>query len=56
MFSLQLGVDQPVRKNLLAGGMVSWSKGDVDYTMNGKSNDYTHQITSVHPYFARSER
>ena len=32
---------------------MSWSKGDIAYTL-GKSGDYTHQITSVHPYFARS--
>ena len=59
VFSAQLGIDQRVRKDLLAGGLVSWSKGDVDYTLtdkNGKETrgDYTHQITSVHPYFARS--
>ena len=58
VFSVQLGIDQRVRKDLLAGGLVSWSKGDVDYTLtdNGKETrgDYTHQITSVHPYFARS--
>ena len=54
VFSIQLGVDQRVRKDLLAGGLVSWSKGDVDYTLNGERRNYTHQITSVHPYFARS--
>ena len=58
VLSVQLGIDQRVRKDMLAGGLVSWSKGDVDYnlTTQGKETrgDYTHQITSVHPYFARS--
>ena len=59
VLSVQLGIDQRVRKDMLAGGLVSWSKGDVDYTLTDKngndtSGDYTHQITSVHPYFARS--
>ena len=54
VFSLQLGVDQRVHDDLLAGGLVSWSKGDVDYTQDNKSGDYTHQITSVHPYLAWS--
>ncbi len=54
VFSLQLGVDQRVQDDLLAGGLVSWSKGDVDYTQDNKSGDYTHQITSVHPYMAWS--
>ena len=59
VFSAQLGIDQRLGKDMLAGGLVSWSKGDVDYTLtdkNGKETrgDYTHQITSVHPYFARS--
>ena len=54
VFSLQLGVDQRMKDDLLVGGLVSWSKGDVDYTQNNKSGDYTHQITSVHPYLAWS--
>ena len=43
-----------MKDDLLAGGLVSWSKGDVDYTLDNKSGDYTHQITSVHPYLAWS--
>ena len=54
VFSLQLGVDQRMKDDLLAGGLVSWSKGDVDYRQDNKSGDYTHQITSVHPYLAWS--
>ena len=54
VFSLQLGVDQRMKDDLLVGGLVSWSKGDVDYTRDNKSGDYTHQITSVHPYLAWS--
>ena len=54
VFGFQLGVDQLVRKDLLAGGLVSWSKGDVDYTLGGERGKYTHRITSVHPYLARS--
>ena len=54
VFSLQLGVDQRMKDDLLVGGLVSWSKGDVDYTQDNKSGDYTHQITSVHPYLAWS--
>ncbi len=54
VFSLQLGVDQCMRNDLLAGGLVSWSKGDVDHTLGGQRGDYIHQITSVHPYLASS--
>ena len=59
VLSVQLGIDQRLGKDMLAGGLVSWSKGDVDYTLTDKNRketrgDYTHQITSVHPYFARS--
>ena len=54
VFSLQLGVDQRMQNDLLAGGLVSWSKGDVDYTLDGKSGKYTHRVTSIHPYMARS--
>ena len=54
VFGFQLGVDQLIRKDLLAGGLVSWSKGDVDYTPGGERGKYTHRITSVHPYLARS--
>ena len=54
VLSLQLGIDQRLRNDLLVGGLVSWSKGDVDYTLNGERGNYTHQITSVHPYFAHS--
>ena len=55
VFSLQLGVDQRMKDDLLVGGLVSWSKGDVDYMLEGESGDYTHQITSVHPYLAWTE-
>ena len=53
VFSIQLGIDGHVCDDLLAGGLVSWSKGDVDYTLD-KGGEYTHQITSVHPYMVRS--
>ena len=54
VFSLQLGVDQRMKDDLLAGGLVSWSKGDVDYTLDGERGKYTHRVTSIHPYMARS--
>ena len=54
VFSFQLGVDQRVGADLLAGGLVSWSEGDVDYTLGGESGEYQHQITSIHPYMAHS--
>ena len=54
VFNVQLGVDQRIKGDLLAGGLVSWSKGDVDYTLDGKSGKYTHRVTSIHPYMARS--
>ena len=54
VFGFQLGVDQLIRKDLLAGGLVSWSKGDVDYTFDGERGEYIHQITSIHPYLAKS--
>ncbi len=54
VFNVQLGVDQRLRHGLLAGGLVSWSKGDVDHTLGGQRGDYIHQITSVHPYLASS--
>ena len=54
VFSLQLGVDQRMKNDLLAGGLVSWSKGDVDYTLGRERGKYTHRVTSIHPYMARS--
>ena len=54
VFSIQLGVDQRMQNDLLAGGLVSWSKGDVDYTLDGERGKYTHRVTSIHPYMARS--
>ena len=50
--SVQLGVDKRVHDDLLVGGLVSWSEGDVDYTLDGESGKYTHQVTSAHPYMA----
>ena len=54
VFNVQLGVDQRVQNGLLAGGLVSWSRGDVDYTLDGERGKYTHRVTSIHPYMARS--
>ena len=54
VFNVQLGVDQRIKDDLLAGGLVSWSKGDVDYTLDGERGKYTHRVTSIHPYMARS--
>ena len=52
VISVQLGVDKRVHDDLLVGGLVSWSEGDVDYTLDGESGKYTHQVTSAHPYMA----
>ena len=54
VFSIQLGVDKRVHDDLLVGGLVSWSEGDVDYTLAGERGKYTHQVISVHPYLAWS--
>ena len=54
VLSFKLGVDQRMRNDLLVGGLVSWSEGDVDYTLGDKSGKYTHQVTSIHPYMSRS--
>ena len=54
VLSFKLGVDQRMRNDLLVGGLVSWSEGDVDYTLDDKSGKYTHQVTSIHPYMSRS--
>ena len=54
VISVQLGVDKRVHDDLLVGGLVSWSEGDVDYTLAGERGKYTHQVTSVHPYLAWS--
>ena len=54
VFNVQLGVDQRIKGDLLAGGLVSWSRGDVDYTLDGERGKYTHRVTSIHPYMARS--
>ena len=54
VFNVQLGVDQRIKDDLLAGGLVSWSKGDVDYTLGRERGKYTHRVTSIHPYMARS--
>ncbi len=49
--SLQLGLDKRL-DNLLLGGMVTWSEGDVDYTLEGDEGSYNHKMTSIHPYLA----
>ena len=54
VFNVQLGVDQRIKDDLLAGGLVSWSRGDVDYTLGRERGKYTHRVTSIHPYMARS--
>ena len=54
VISIQLGVDKRVHDDLLVGGLVSWSEGDVDYTLAGERGKHTHQVTSVHPYLAWS--
>ena len=54
VISVQLGVDKRVHDDLLVGGLVSWSEGDVDYTLAGERGKHTHQVTSVHPYLAWS--
>ena len=54
VFSIQLGVDKRVHDDLLVGGLMSWSEGDVDYTLAGERGKYTHQVISVHPYLAWS--
>ena len=53
LINFQLGVDKRLDK-LLLGGMVAWSKGNVDYTLEGDRGTYNHQITSFHPYLAWS--
>ena len=49
--SLQLGLDKRL-DSLLLGGMVTWSEGDVDYTLEGDKGTYNHKMTSIHPYLA----
>ncbi len=49
--SYQLGLDKRL-DNLLLGGMVTWSEGDVDYTLEGDEGSYNHKMTSIHPYLA----
>ncbi len=49
--SYQLGLDKRL-DNLLLGGMLSWSEGDVDYTLEGDEGSYNHKMTSIHPYLA----
>ncbi len=49
--SYQLGLDKRL-DNLLLGGMLSWSEGDVDYTLEGDEGTYNHKMTSIHPYLA----
>ena len=51
----QLGADARLRPDLLAGAVLSWSRGAFDYTDRNNdgsevAGDYTSQFTSVHPY------
>ncbi len=55
--NLQLGMDNRVGRDLLVGGLVSWSEGKTDYTLqdpSSKSGKYQHTLTSIHPYLAWS--
>ncbi len=55
VFGIQLGLDGRVREDMLLGGMISWSEGDVDYTQGNEKGRYQHQVTSIHPYLAWAE-
>ncbi len=55
VFGVQLGLDGRVREDMLLGGMISWSEGDVDYTQGNEKGRYQHQVTSIHPYLAWAE-
>ena len=55
VFTVQLGIDKQLNHNLLVGGLVSWSDGDVDADLAGiEQVNYQHQMISVHPYLAWS--
>ena len=55
VFTVQLGIDKRLNHNLLVGGLVSWSDGDVDADLVGiEQVNYQHQMISVHPYLAWS--
>ena len=55
VFTVQLGIDKRLGHNLLVGGLVSWSDGDVDADLAGaERSSYNHQMISVHPYLAWS--
>ena len=55
VFTVQLGIDKQLNHNLLVGGLVSWSDGDVDADLVGiERNSYKHRMISVHPYLAWS--
>ena len=55
VFTVQLGIDKQLNHNLLVGGLVSWSDGDVDADLVGiERSSYKHRMISVHPYLAWS--
>ena len=55
VFTVQLGIDKQLSHNLLVGGLVSWSDGDVDADLAGiERSSYKHRMISVHPYLAWS--
>ena len=56
-FSFQVGADTRWRNDLLTGIAVSWSEGDVEYSLGGadaERGDYVLTLTGIHPYLGWS--
>ena len=57
-FSFQIGADTRLRPDLLTGIAVSWSEGDVEYSLgdgaDAERGDYVLTLTGIHPYLGWS--
>ena len=57
-FSFQIGADTRLRNDLLTGIAVSWSEGDVEYSLgdgaDAERGDYVLTLTGIHPYLGWS--
>ena len=57
-FSFQIGADTRLSPDLLTGIAVSWSEGDVEYSLgdgaDAERGDYVLTLTGIHPYLGWS--
>ena len=56
LLGAHIGADAHLRRDLLAGLMVSWNEGKFDYRLGDGRGDYELNLTAVHPYLGRTTR